>query len=113
LRLKRGCPPAKTCGNGRRAQWQRFTYPNPVERKRHETPSRHSPEDAVSVKTRAQVGEELAAAQQSGNWMINSKLGTVSRQITAQSTGKSREQVRSELEQAYRGGGAFANAELS
>jgi Domain of unknown function (DUF4148) len=71
------------------------------------------PKDAVSVKTRAQVGEELAAAQQSGNWMINSKLGTVSRQITAQSTGKSREQVRSELEQAYRGGGAFANAELS
>jgi hypothetical protein len=44
--------------------------------------------------------------------MINSKLGTVSRQVTAQSTGKSREQVRSELEQAYRSGDMIANAEL-
>ena len=71
------------------------------------------PPQADSIKTRAQVSKELSAAQQSGNWMINSKLGTVSRPATAQfGGGKSREQVRSELEQAYRSGDLFANAEL-
>ena len=65
------------------------------------------------IKTQAQVHAELVAAQQSGNWMINSRLGTVSRQITVQSgSGKSRDEVRSELEQAFRDGDMIANSEL-
>jgi len=65
------------------------------------------------IKTRAQVRADLVAAQQSGNWMINSSLGTVSRQATMQSGGgKSRGEVRSELERAFQDGEMIANSEL-
>jgi Domain of unknown function (DUF4148) len=71
------------------------------------------PQAVASTKSRAQVGQELIAAKQSGNWMVNAQLGTVSgKSAPVQFAGKSRNEVRAELEQAYRSGEMIANAEL-
>jgi hypothetical protein len=71
------------------------------------------PQDVVSTKSRAQVGEEMIAAKQSGNWMVNAELGTQSKLSgPAQFAGKSTGEVRAELEQAFRAGEMIVNAEL-
>jgi len=71
------------------------------------------PQPVPAAKTRAQVYQELVAARASGDWLVNSRLGTVSRIATAApKAGKSREQVRDELEQADRDGEHIAYGEL-
>ena len=71
------------------------------------------PQDVVSTKSRAQVGEELLAAKHSGNWMVNAELGTQSRPTAAAKfDGKSKGEVRAELEQAYRTGEMIVRGEI-
>lgn len=73
----------------------------------------HGSLSAATSKSRAQVGEELIAAKQSGNWMVNAELGTQSKPAApSQFAGKSFDEVRAELEQAYRSGEMIVNAEL-
>lgn len=71
------------------------------------------PQPVAAAKTRAQVQQALVAARASGDWRVNSTLGTVSRLAApAQLGGKSRGQVRAELEQAVRNGERVANWEV-
>lgn len=71
------------------------------------------PKDVALTKTRAQVYADIVAARKSGNWMVNSRLGTVAgHSAPAQVAGKSRREVRAELEQAHAAGDYVVNAEL-
>jgi hypothetical protein len=71
------------------------------------------PAAVATAKSRAQVSDELAAARHSGNWTVNSRLGTVSALATpAQFEGKSRQDVRAELAQSHAAGDYVVNAEL-
>jgi Domain of unknown function (DUF4148) len=71
------------------------------------------PQPVPAVKTRDQVIQELAAARSSGDWLVNSRLGTVSRPAApTYAAGKSRTQVRAELERADRDGKHVAYGEL-
>ena len=70
------------------------------------------PQPVPAAKSRAQVQQELAAARASGDWRVNSTLGTVSQPAAVSyRAGKSRLQVRAELEQAFANGGRIANWE--
>jgi len=71
------------------------------------------PAPVAATKSRAQVYDEIVAAQRSGDWRVNQNLGTVSLPAgPTQFAGKSRDEVRAELEQARRSGNYVVNAEL-
>jgi hypothetical protein len=71
------------------------------------------PSAVAATKSREQVVDEIAAARYSGNWMVNSRLGTVSALATsAPVIGKSRQDVRAELSQAHAAGDYVVNGEL-
>ena len=66
-----------------------------------------------STLTRDQVYAQILAAKSSGNWRINSELGTVAgRPVAQQFAGKSRTEVLTELVDAQRSGEVIVNAEL-
>jgi hypothetical protein len=71
------------------------------------------PAPVASSKSRAQVHDEIVAAQRSGDWRVNSRLGTVNPLARpAQFAGKSRAEVRAEVAQAQAAGDYIVNAEL-
>ena len=71
------------------------------------------PTPVAATKSRAQVYGEIVAAQRSGDWRVNSMLGTVAPLAKpVQLAGKSRAEVRSEVAQARASGEYIVNAEL-
>lgn len=71
------------------------------------------PAPVAATKSRAQVHDEIVAAQRSGDWRVNQNLGTVSLAAKpVQYAGKSRAEVRSEVAEARASGDYIVNAEL-
>jgi hypothetical protein len=69
------------------------------------------PKDIVPSKTRAQVQDELTAAQAAGFVIVNGELGTLAAEPVA-AAGKTRAQVREALIAAQRAGDVVVNGEL-